>query len=67
VSAEPTDRCDECGAVDVGTIEVRLGADRVNYCRECWMNMDESAPEPAPDFDRNACPGCGGNCATACR
>jgi hypothetical protein len=59
---------DSCDACDVGGCPE--GARLVKASDDLELELLEMALEdlgPADDFDRNACPGCGGNCQTACR
>ncbi len=55
--------CRECSAPPCDT--ACAGGVCLGDCHCDEMNEDRD--EDDDDFDRNGCPGCGGNCVTACR
>jgi hypothetical protein len=62
-----------CAAFRAGRETPVLGpVDDLDECvcachEELEREVMEALEEGDTDFDRNTCPGCGGNCQTACR
>jgi hypothetical protein len=64
--------CSDCydGAPDAGP-QMSVSAETLALAVDRWNEMvdeqDDADPDPEFEADPLACPGCGGNCQTACR
>jgi len=61
-------KCPKCGShVTAGYGLAGGGIGYYKFCCDDDCDYFEKTQDADEDFDRGACPGCGGSCAVACR